>query len=115
MRSDQERLLDILEAIGKIRQRVSGDVEAFADDEMLQVWALYHLQIIGEAAHRLSSHLKARYPGVPWNQIGGMRHVLVHGYFAIDLDIVWAAIVKDLPPLESAIQTILEDLASGEP
>lgn len=115
MRGDLERLLDILEAIEKIEQRTCRDIEAFADDEMQQVWVVYHLQIIGEAAHRLSSQLKARHPEVPWEQIIGMRHVLVHGYFAIDLDIVWAVIMKDLPPLESAIQAILEDSASENP
>jgi uncharacterized protein with HEPN domain len=115
MRSDQERLLDILEAIGKIEQRTCRDIEAFADDEMQQVWVVYHLQIIGEAAHGLSSQLKVRHPEVPWEKIIGMRHVLVHGYFAIDLDIVWAVIMKDLPPLESAIQAILEDSALGNP
>ena len=54
MRSDQERLLDILEAIAKIEQHVRGDIEAFADDEMQQVWVIHHLQIIGEAANGLS-------------------------------------------------------------
>ena len=50
MRSDRERLPDILEAIAKIAQHPSIDIEAFADDEMQQVWVIHHLQIIGEAA-----------------------------------------------------------------
>lgn len=107
MRSDRERLLDILEAIDKIEQHPSSDIEAFADDEMQQVWVIHHLQIIGEAAYGLSQRSKASHPQIPWEQIIGMRHVLVHGYFEIDLDIVWAVIEKDLPPLKTEIEAIL--------
>lgn len=107
MRSDRDRLLDILEAIGKIEQHTSRDIEAFADDEMQQVWVIHHLQIVGEAAFGLSQRVKADNPQIPWDQIIGMRHVLVHGYFEIDLDIVWAVIEKDLPPLHDAIEAIL--------
>jgi uncharacterized protein with HEPN domain len=107
MRSDRERLLDILEAISKIEQRVSSDIDVFADDEMQQVWVIHHLQIVGEAAYGLPQRFRDNHPQIPWDQIIGMRHVLVHGYFEIDLDIVWAVIEKDLPPLKSAIETIL--------
>ena len=107
MRSDRERLLDILEAIAKIGQQVSSSIEAFADDEVQQVWVIHHLQIVGEAAYGVSQRLKADHPEIPWDQIIGMRHVLVHGYFEIDLDIVWAVIEKDLPPLKDAIEAML--------
>ncbi len=107
MRNNRERLLDILEAIGKIEQRVSRDLDVFADDEMQQVWVIHHLQIIGEAAYGLSQQFRASHPQVPWEQIIGMRHVLVHGYFEIDLDIVWAVVEKDLPPLKANLQAIL--------
>ena len=65
------------------------------------------VQIVGEAAYSLSQQLKADNPQIPWDQIIGMRHVLVHGYFEIDLDIVWAVIEKDLPPLHDAIEATL--------
>jgi uncharacterized protein with HEPN domain len=99
--------VDILEAINKIEQHASSDIEAFADDEMQQVWVTHHLHIVGEAAYGLSERFRTSHPQIPWDQIIGMRHVLVHGYFEIDLDIVWAVIEKDLPPLKSAIETIL--------
>ena len=107
VRSDRERLLDIVEAIEKIEQRVSRDLDEFAEDEMQQVWVIHHLQIIGEAASRLSEELRSRHPEVPWDKMIGMRHVLVHGYFQIDLDVVWAVIEKDLSPLSESLQTIL--------
>jgi uncharacterized protein with HEPN domain len=107
VRSDRERLLDMLEAIEKIDRYPSGDIEAFAEDERQQVWVIHHLQIIGEAASRLSEQFRTSHPEIPWDQIIGMRHVLVHGYFQIDLDIVWAVIEKDLPPLRQVIEAIL--------
>ena len=110
MRSDRARVLDILEAIEKIERHLSRDIEDFADDEMQQVWVIHHLQIVGEAAYGLSQQFRASHPEIPWTQIIGMRHVLVHGYFEIDLDIVWAVIEKDLPPLRSTIESILRHL-----
>jgi uncharacterized protein with HEPN domain len=111
MRSDREHLLDIREAIAKIDQHTSCDIDAFADDEMKQVWVIYHLQIVGEAAYGLSQRFKASHPQIPWEQIIGMRNVLVHGYFEIDLDIVWAVIEKDLPALKNAVEAILRQPA----
>jgi uncharacterized protein with HEPN domain len=71
---------------------------------------IHHLQIIGEAASRVSENLRPQHAEVPWDKMIGMRHVLVHGYFQIDLDVVWAVMQKDLPPLFESLQRIL---ASG--
>ncbi|OQA41416.1 MAG: hypothetical protein BWY52_02570 [Chloroflexi bacterium ADurb.Bin325] len=110
MRRDRDRLLDIMEAIEKIEKHLSPNIDAFADDEMRQVWVIHHLQIIGEAAYGLSQEFRANHAEIPWAQIIGMRHVLVHGYFDIDLDIVWAAIEKDIPPLKAAVAAVLRQL-----
>jgi uncharacterized protein with HEPN domain len=66
-----------------------------------------YLQIIGEAANGLPEQFRASHPEIPWDQIIGMRHVLVHGYCEVDLNIVWVVIEKDLPPLKRAIEAIL--------
>ncbi len=107
MRNDRNRLLDILEAIDKIEGRTSTNIDDFADDEMQQVWVIHHLQIIGEAASKLSEDLRAKHPEVPWDKMIGMRHVLVHGYFQVDLDVVWAVLEKDLGPLKNQVEIIL--------
>jgi uncharacterized protein with HEPN domain len=104
MRGDQERVLDILEAIGKIMSRRGGRFEAFAADETLLVWAVYHFQIIGEAAARVSEKMRQSHPEVPWADMVAMRNVLVHHYFGIDAREVWATIEKDLPALERLLQ-----------
>ena len=79
-------------------------------DEMLQVWVVRHLQIIGEAASRVSAEAQNRFSEIPWGKMIGMRHVLVHGYFEIDLDIVWSVIEHDLGPLKGQIQAALQDI-----
>ena len=110
MRSDRDRLADILEAIGKIRERLPPVQEEFLASELLQVWVVHHLQVIGEAANHLSPAFIANSQGVPWRRIIGLRHALVHQYFGVDLDAVWSIAVDDLPPLETAVAAILAEL-----
>lgn len=114
MRRDAQRLRDILEAIERIELVASRGRAAFDGDEMIQVWILHYIQIVGEASRALSASLRDRHPEVPWAQIIGMRHLLVHDYFGIDLDEVWAVVERDLPLLRKQVETILtEDNAEG--
>jgi uncharacterized protein with HEPN domain len=101
MRDPKERLRDILEAIAAIDRYRDRDRSAFEQDELLQVWFLRHLQIIGEAARRLPNEVRDLAPNIPWHKIIGMRNILVHGYFAIDLDVVWDAVQRDVLPCSS--------------
>ena len=110
MRDDREKLLDMLEAIEKINARTMGDKGLFERDEVIQVWALYHIQLIGEAASRLSESLRNNNPHVPWPDIVAMRNVIVHHYFGIDLDQIWDAITDDLPALKAWITEMLDDI-----
>jgi uncharacterized protein with HEPN domain len=104
MRRDQERLLDILEAIERIEKYTASGRVAFDEDELVQTWVIHHLQIIGEATRSLSETLVVQYPEIPWQNIIGMRHILVHNYFGIDTAIVWRAVKDDLPNLKSNVQ-----------
>lgn len=114
MRDPGERLRDILEAIAAIERYRDRTKAAFEQDELLQVWFLHHLQIIGEAARALSEDVRARAPGIPWHKIVGMRNVLVHGYFHIDTDIVWETATRDLPALKPGIERLLRALEEPE-
>jgi uncharacterized protein with HEPN domain len=67
VRTDRERLIDILDAIDKIEGQTGLGEQRFRSDEMVQVWVVFHLQIIGEAVARLTPRLKAESPGVPWS------------------------------------------------
>jgi uncharacterized protein with HEPN domain len=78
MRTDRDRLEDILNAAGKALERSSVGREAFLSDEMLQVWMIHHLEVIGEAVYRLSKAIKDEHLAVPWRQIAAIRHILIH-------------------------------------
>jgi len=107
VRGDTERLRDILDAIDQIERRLAGGRAEYQRDELLQVWAVHHLQIIGEAARAISRELQAAHPEVPWTSATAMRNLLVHEYFGIDLQEVWDTVVNDLPPLRRQIEAIL--------
>ncbi|MBI4278793.1 MAG: DUF86 domain-containing protein [Armatimonadetes bacterium] len=107
MRDDLERLRHILEAIQNIERYVGRGKKAFLSDELLQVWMVRHIEIIGEAARATSSVFRENYPEIPWHDVIGMRHVLVHDYFGVDLDIVWQVVEHDLPDLKRKIEHIV--------
>lgn len=83
---------------------------AFERNELLQVWFLRHLQIIGEAVRALPEDIRAQAPEISWTNIIGMRNILVHGYFEIDTDIVWNAATRDVPALKPAVEKLLKSL-----
>lgn len=107
MRDPKERLRDILEAIARIERYAARGREAFEKDELIQVWILHHLQIIGEAAARLGREFHETHPEVPWREIVAMRNVLVHEYFGVDLNELWRTVERDLPALKHAIEALL--------
>ena len=110
MRDPKERLRDILDAIAAIERHPEPDKAAFQRDELLQVWFLRHLQIIGEAVRALPEDVRALAPDIPWQKIIGMRNVLVHGYFGIDTEIVWEAATRDAPALKRGVERLLKVL-----
>ena len=110
MRSDREKLEDILEAIERIDRYAVQGVQAFEQNELIQVWFIQNLQVIGEASRSLSATIRDEYPEVPWSQMIGMRNVLTHNYFEVDVDIVWTVIDQELPALKRSIVLILDSL-----
>ncbi len=110
MRDDRERLLDMLEAIHKIEQYAQDESFSSHDEELVQVWMIHHLQIIGEAASKISQELRNRHTEVAWGGMIGMRQVLVHGYFETDTSLVWKVVQRDLPILKAQIENILAGL-----
>ena len=109
MRDDKERLKDILEAIAQIEKYAIHGQTEFQDNELVQVWIIHHLQIIGEASSNLSQKLIAQYPQVPWAEIIAFRNIIVHEYFRVDLQAVWKIIKRDLATLKNQVEAILED------
>lgn len=101
--------MDIAEAIERIERYASKGREAFEDDELIQNWIIHHLQVIGEAARAISDELKDGHDEMPWQQIVGMRHILVHRYFEVDTDLIWSVVEDDVPVLKQQIELILKE------
>ncbi|MEW6288439.1 MAG: DUF86 domain-containing protein [Thermodesulfobacteriota bacterium] len=94
-------LFDIRQAIEKIRKYTSGmNREGFISTDMAADAVVRNLEIIGEAANRLPEDFISLHPEIEWRKIVGLRHRIVHQYFGVDLDIIWAIIQKDLFDLE---------------
>ncbi len=110
MRSNRERLMDIQDALVKIEKYSRRGRQVFDEDELIQIWIVYHLQIIGEASSSMSKNFINQYPNVPWIDIADFRNVLVHEYFRVDVDIVWAIVEQELPELKNKIESILQTL-----
>jgi uncharacterized protein with HEPN domain len=111
LRSDRERLLDILESVERIEAQTVRGRDAFADDELAQTAVIRWVEIIGEAARGVSEELRQAHPEVPWRQMVAMRNVLIHGYFDIDVDLVWSVAQSDLPKLGLQVRAILDELS----
>jgi len=110
VRDPGERLLDMLEAIERIDRYAEKGREAFEKDELIQNWFVHHLQIVGEAAAKLGRRFHEDHPELPWAQIVGMRNVLVHDYFGVDLEEVWSAVERDLPSIKQSLLTLIDEL-----
>jgi uncharacterized protein with HEPN domain len=108
MRDDRERLEDILDAIARIEKYAVRGRQVFESDELIQTWVVQHLQIIGEAASRISDEMQSARPEIAWANIVAMRNIIVHEYFGIDHDEVWSTVEFDLPVLKQQVKAILE-------
>lgn len=112
MKDDRAYLLHTLTAIEDIAEFTRQGESAFYADKKTQAAVVRNLEIIGEAAKRVSAELKVANPSVPWRSIGGMHDRLIHGYFGVDLAIVWEVVRSDLPKLGAEIRAMLHALDS---
>lgn len=106
--NDNTRLRHMLEAtkeaLSIIRGKQRRDLES---DRILELALTRLLEVIGEAANRVSESKRDSTPGIPWRQIIGLRNRLIHGYDAVDLDILWDIVHLDLPPLILALEKVV--------
>lgn len=108
---DKTRLLHIVEAIDNIFEFVDGKTfERYKNDKILKFAVIKNLEIIGEAAYLLTKEFKTHHQTVEWQDLIGMRHILVHGYYQIKDEIVWTTIETDLAPLKNEVLSILDSL-----
>ncbi len=103
-------LEDIKESADRIEEYSQGMSKAhFMEDIRTQDAIIRRLEIVGEAVKNIPEDFKSKYPNIPWKQIAGMRDVLIHGYFGVNLERVWAVVERDLPELKPKVLRILEE------
>lgn len=107
-KSDRARLQHMLEAARKALELSAGRSRADMDtDEALRFALIHLLELVGEAASGVSPELRQESADVPWARAIALRNRLIHGYFDIDLDIVWDTIHARLPRLIEAVETVI--------
>lgn len=106
----QQRVQDILAAIAEIKAFTQGMIydEFQADSRTIRA-VLYDLAIIGEVARVIPPEVEASHPESPWYDIRGMRNIVIHEYFQVDLPIIWQTIQEDLVPLVEPLSRLLEN------
>lgn len=105
---DRIRLQHMLDAANEALEFVRGKGRSDLDtDRKLVLSLIKELEIIGEAAGKVSTEIRSQHGSIPWQDIGGMRNRLIHAYFDIDLDVVWNTVTKDLPSLKAELEKIL--------
>ena len=107
-KDDEIRLRHMLDAAREARSFAQGQSRKDLGLSRILVLALVKdVEIVGEAATRISEDVQRSHPDIPWTDIIGMRHRLIHAYFEINLDILWETVVADLPPLIASLENIL--------
>lgn len=102
----------IIESIDLLEKYIEDTTEAtFARSIQLQDSCIRRLEIIGEAVKNLPTDLKAKNPKLPWKKIAGMRDMLIHKYFGVDMELTWAVLTKELPILKKNILKLRNQLA----
>ena len=106
--NDQERLSHILSAIDRIKRFTSKmTFSDFSDDEVTQFAVIKNFEIIGEAAYHISDELRENAPQIEWRKIMAFRHILVHDYYKINLEIVWNAKENKLDELRGEVLKLI--------
>jgi len=117
-----ERLQGYLEHIAEAIERATGylqplqDLEALQENQQIQDAVVRNIEIIGEAVNKiynLAPEFVNRHPELPWARMRGMRNVVIHEYFFVDLKIVWTTVKDDLPRLKQQIDGLLIEQRRG--
>ena len=101
----------MLDAVDRL-QKYLGDVsrEKFEADEVLQDAVIRQLEILGEAASRVTPEFQTSVPEIPWSKVIGTRHRLIHGYLSVDVEVVWHTATHHVPRLRSDLETAIKGL-----
>ncbi len=107
MKDDRVYLAHIRDALDRVAAYTTGGRDAFFSDPRTQDAVVRNLEIVGEAAKRLSEASRARAPDIPWKVVAGMRDKLIHEYFGVNLEIVWQVVESQAPGLRHRVEELL--------
>ncbi|HBG26106.1 MAG: hypothetical protein A2Y10_00500 [Planctomycetes bacterium GWF2_41_51] len=109
MKDNKLYLIHIMECIEHIESYTENvDKEGFLKSSLIQDAVIRNLQVMAESTQRLSETSKQTQPQIDWFRISGFRNVLVHDYMGVDLDKVWNILIKEIPPLKTAIKAMMQ-------
>jgi uncharacterized protein with HEPN domain len=104
---DRVRILHMIEAAEAVAEFVAGRKRNDLDEDRMLLFAVVHaIEILGEAANKISPQIRAAAPQVPWGSIVSMRNRLIHGYFDIDTAVVWKTATIEIPALVPLLQAL---------
>lgn len=109
-KNDAARLELMRDAIANIEEFLTGasTCDEFANNKILCHAVVYNLQCIGENVYRLSEEFVCKHKDVDWKSIEGLRHILVHDYYNVNLELVWEMLIKDLPELKTFLDSVVD-------
>ena len=110
MRTPRQRLEDILDCIAAIRRYTVDGRGRFDAEELVRVWCLRHVEVIGEAVAQLPLEWRERHPEIPWRAIVAMRNILIHGYADVEDGELWRVVENDIEPLRVCVERMLGEL-----
>jgi len=106
---------DMLVAVERITSYTSGLTYAeFRSDTRTVDAVVRNLEVLGEAAKQVSEAIRSKRPNIEWRKLAGLRDILIHGYFGIDLDIIWDIVDTKLAPLMDQLSSLIRQLDSEE-
>jgi uncharacterized protein with HEPN domain len=113
-RDAADYLHDMVEYAEKAERFLGGaELEAFRSDEKAVLAVIRALEVIGEAAKNIPSEFRQQHPDIPWEDAAGMRDVLAHAYFGVDVEVVWRTVREDIPRLRTRLASLLTELGIG--
>jgi uncharacterized protein with HEPN domain len=108
-------LIDMLESIEKVERYTAGlTFDAFEGNDMVLDAVVRNLEIIGEAAGRIPATMREQYTQIEWSRVVGFRNIVIHAYFAVDVEIVWTIATQRLAELKAVLREMLQDHGSAD-
>jgi uncharacterized protein with HEPN domain len=114
-RDHRDYLHDILHYMSAVEKFTAGmSFDEFAEDEKTIYAVVRGIEVVGEATKHIPNSIRSKYPMIPWKDMAGIRDRVIHGYFVVDLEIIWKTATEEFPELKPEIKRIVSHLPSKD-